>query len=227
MPEVGLDDSQIDSRFEQMCGPGMTQRMDGGSFLYPTFEQRGVECLAQGIFGHGLIGQVRAVFNVPVRGKDPDRVAVGQPELAQHLEDAFGQGEIPIFSPFPVADVDHFPFGIDILDLEADAFVDAQPTPIDRVQAHPAAECVNDLRQLILEFTVEVSCVGEIISLLSFRKVVEKWTGKRCPLFNNHYYDDGDWVSSCLSAGLGGLIQTASGNSGGLGSPLTNRSGFF
>ena len=88
-------------------------------------------------------------------------------------------------------------------------------------------ECVNDLRQLVLEFSVEMLCVGEIFLLLSFRKVVEKWTEERCPLFHNHYYCDGDRTSSCLGAGFGGLIQTAVGNCGGLGSPLTNRCGFF
>ena len=89
------------------------------------------------------------------------------------------------------------------------------------------SECVNDLRQLVLEFSVEMLCVGEIFLLLSFRKVVEKWTEERCPLFHNHYYCDGDRTSSCLGAGFGGLIQTAVGNCGGLGSPLTNRCGFF
>ena len=93
---------------------------------------------------------------------------------------------------------------------------------VDRVP-----ECVNDLRQLVLEFSVEMLCVGEIFLLLSFRKVVEKWTEERCPLFHNHYYCDGDRTSSCLGAGFGGLIQTAVGNCGGLGSPLTNRCGFF
>jgi hypothetical protein len=45
--------------------------------------------------------------------------------------------------------------------------------------------------------------------------------------FHNLYYGGDGSGSSGFTTGFGGLIQTASGNWSGLGSPLTNRSGFF
>ena len=74
------------------------------------------------------------------------------------------------------------------------------------------AECVNDLRQLFLEFS------GEIPPVKS-KKVVEKWTENHRPLFHKHYGDE-EMVDI-----WGGLIQTAAGNCKGLGMPCTKRCG--
>jgi hypothetical protein len=77
-----------------------------------------------------------------------------------------------------------------------------------------ASECVNDLRQLFLEFSGEIPPVKR-------KKDVEKWTEKHRPLFHNHYGDE-ERVDI-----WGGLIQTAAGNCNGLGMPCTNRCGYF
>jgi len=129
MSQVFLDDAQIDTTFKQMGGPGMSQGMDGGWFGDAAFVEGGLEGALDSACFHGIDARLKR------RWEEPNRIAMGDPILAQHFQDGFWQGNIAVFSAFPMADVQQEAVAVDVGDLQVQSFLQAQPTSIDRVQA--------------------------------------------------------------------------------------------
>jgi len=99
MTQVFLDDAQIDASFKQMRGPGMSQGMNGGWLGDAAFVEGGPEGALDPIWSPGVLARLKN------RRKKPDWIAMGDPILAQQIEDGFGQGDIAVSPAFSMADV--------------------------------------------------------------------------------------------------------------------------
>ena len=69
-------------------------------------------------------------------GKEPPPAAVGFPDLAEHLEDRFGQRENPLLVSLADDVQDHLP-GVDRGDGERDRLGNAQAISVDEREAGP------------------------------------------------------------------------------------------
>src|SRR5512141_1586388 len=99
-----------------MRGIRMSEGMNSGSLVDPTFFHSGTEGALYSAFIHGLVGCLQG------RRKDPQRMAVAEPVLSQHLQTSGGQWNVAIFSTFSLIDVQQLAFSIDVLDLQAYPF---------------------------------------------------------------------------------------------------------
>jgi len=70
----------------------------------------------------------------PGSREDPDRGAMRPPEFPQHREDLLRQGDVAILLCLAV-DVEQHAGAVDVADLQASAFGEAQATGVDRGQA--------------------------------------------------------------------------------------------
>ena len=71
--EIGLDDAQIDARFQQMRGVRMAQGMDRGSFVYAALTER---CSKRFLYG-AFINSLQPVSS----RKQPGGIAMSKPML--------------------------------------------------------------------------------------------------------------------------------------------------
>src|SRR6266545_3449645 len=86
--QVLLDGAQIDAVFQQMSGVGMAQRMDGGPFPDPALEQGLAEDNLQAGSGKGAGGRRSVDAAAATGGKEPDGVAMSEPELPKQFQGA-------------------------------------------------------------------------------------------------------------------------------------------
>ena len=70
----------------------------------------------------------------------PDRMAVGDPVLAQQDQRALGQGHIPVVVSFATPDVKHHPGTINVCNLELNPFLQTQTAAINGAQADPVVQ---------------------------------------------------------------------------------------
>src|SRR5512136_2961932 len=115
----------------------MAQRMHGGLFLNATRPQCRLEAVLKALGTHGPAG---CGWQDAVLGrlrKKPLGMAMGGPELAQHLQGAVRQGSITILGSLPVPYVHHHLLAIDVSNLEVNPLAQAQSTGIDCTRAHP------------------------------------------------------------------------------------------
>ena len=127
--QVNLDDTQMDSRFQQVGGPGVAQGMDGGWFVDAAFPECGMESSLH------ATGLHRTFLRLERRREEPDRIAVGEPVSAQHDQDGLRQRHIAILAPFAVADVQQVTVTINVGDLQMQSLLQTQPTGVDRAEA--------------------------------------------------------------------------------------------
>ncbi len=94
MPERDLDDADVFASLEHVCGEAVTQR------IRPEIGIRtaGVACLDE----RGTSGRIGQVGQWSPTGKERAPTPVGFPDLAEHLEDRFGQRENALFVSLPL-----------------------------------------------------------------------------------------------------------------------------
>ena len=84
----------------------------------------------------GPCGRIGQVSRQSPAGKKPSLAAVGFPDLAEHLEDRFGQRENPLLVSLADDTQDHLP-GVDRGDGERNRLVDPQAVSVDEREAGP------------------------------------------------------------------------------------------
>lgn len=146
--EIGLDDAQVEPSLQQVGGVGVPQGVNGGGLLHPAFPQGGSKGFLNAAFVHkgvGLFGSVEGVDG----WKQPNRVAMGEPVLAQHLQAGFGQGHIAVLAALAVSHMHHLARPIDVFDLQGDAFQQTQSAGIDGRQADAVTHGMHALQDLL------------------------------------------------------------------------------
>ena len=109
MPQVFLNQSQMDSGFQQMSGVGMPQRLGMDPFLNPRFPDDQPQDILHRLKWHWPEGKRRAVFSPSRRGKEKMGMPVRKPMLPQHIQCGLWQGDIAVFLPLARPDMDHHP----------------------------------------------------------------------------------------------------------------------
>ena len=129
--KIDLNLAEVLALFEQVGGVRVSQRMD----MSPLFNAAGGEGqpkspleggVAQGLGGGGS-AQAAGTF----AGEQEGRMAVGFPELAQEEQGALGQGNVAVAIAFARADMQEHASGINVGNLEAQAFAQTQTAGVD------------------------------------------------------------------------------------------------
>ena len=133
--EVDLDLAEVLALFEQVRGVGMAQGVNVGVF----FDAAGIEGQPEGALergaAHGFGGGGGALAGMTPGGEDQRGMAMGFPLLAQEQERAPGQRDVTILIALAGADVKEAALGINVTDLEVQAFAQTQAAGIDRDQS--------------------------------------------------------------------------------------------
>jgi hypothetical protein len=125
VPQNGLDQPQIDARFQKMGGVRVTQRVNGDMLVqskpWTSFFKDTLNAFPADVpdFGFGARG-----------GKQPGNRAVSFPKTPEHVEDGRRQRHVTITVAL-AANVEEQALSIDVADLQLHSLADAQPTRID------------------------------------------------------------------------------------------------
>jgi hypothetical protein len=95
--------------------------------------------------------RVSEAFYAAFAGKKPALMPMRSPLFAEQAQGAFGQGDITVAIAFARADVQEPALGIDVADLEVQAFAQAQAAGINGDQANAVIEG-SDLSQDLAHF---------------------------------------------------------------------------
>ena len=127
----------MDARFQQMSSPGMTQGMDGGWFMNAAVVKCGAESALH------TAGIHRTFLGLTRGGEEPDWMMMGQPVLAQHLENRLWERHVAVFATLAVADAQQVAFTVDVRNLQVQPFLQTQPTGIERGEACAITRAIN------------------------------------------------------------------------------------
>ena len=126
--EQDLDDADIHATLEHVRGEAVTQRVRSEI----RAEATGVARLDE----RGPCGRIGEMGRRSPAGKEPPLAAVGFPDLAEHLEDRFGQRENPLLVSLADDVQNHLP-GVDRGDGERNRLGNAQAVGVDEREAGP------------------------------------------------------------------------------------------
>jgi hypothetical protein len=138
--QVDLDLAEVFPLLQQMRRIRVPQGMDVGLLGNATGLEREPEGALERGAAHRLGGGADTPAAVAFGGEKPRRMAVGFPLLPQQLERALRQGDVAVLIALAGPDMQEHATGIDIADLEAQPFAQAQATGVDGRQAHPMVQ---------------------------------------------------------------------------------------
>ena len=121
--------------------------MDVRGFLDAAGLERQAEGPLQGGVAHGFGGRGGSLSSAAPGGKKQARMAMGFPLLPQELEGARRQGDVTIGIAFAGTDVQEPAFGINVRDLEVEAFAQSQTAGVNGAQADPMIQGGNRRQQ--------------------------------------------------------------------------------
>jgi hypothetical protein len=128
--EVDLDLTEVLPLLQQMGGIGMAQGMD----VSLLFDAAGVEGDAKGPLqrgvGHRFGGRAGAQTTVTFGGKEQGWMAMSFPLLAQEQQRALGQRDVTVLIALAGTDVQEHALRINVADLQAQPFAQAQTAGI-------------------------------------------------------------------------------------------------
>jgi hypothetical protein len=129
--EVDLDLAEVLALFEQVCGVGMTQRVD----MRGLFDAAGIEGETKGALeggaAHRLGGGAGALAGMTLGGEDQRRMTMRYPEFAQKQERALWQRDVTILIALAAPDVKEHALGINVAHFQAEPFAQTQAAGID------------------------------------------------------------------------------------------------
>jgi hypothetical protein len=134
--EIDLDLAEVLALLEQVRGVRMAQGMDVRRFGDAGGQEGQAEGALERGAGHRLGCGARPASAVPLGGKEQDRMAVRFPLFAQELQRALGERDVAVGIALASADVQEHALGIDIANLEAQAFAQAQAAGVNGAEAN-------------------------------------------------------------------------------------------
>lgn len=133
--EVDLNLAEVLALFEQVGCVRVPQRMDMGLLFNAAGFEGQAESPLEGGAAHRLGGGGSAQAAVTFGGKKEGWMAVSFPLLAQEQQGALGQGDVAVAIAFARADMQEHASGIDVGNLEAQAFAQTQTAGVDGDEA--------------------------------------------------------------------------------------------
>ena len=134
MPEVDLDLAEVLALLEQMRRVTVPQRMDVRGLLHAAGLEGQAEAALQRGAAHGFGGGGGPLATVAFGGKEQRGMPMRFPVFPQALKGDFGQRHVAVLIALATADVEEHAFGIDVADLEAQAFAQAQASGVNEQQ---------------------------------------------------------------------------------------------
>jgi len=141
--EVDLNLAKVLTLFEQVGGVGVPQRMDMGLLFNAAGIEGQAESTLEGGAAHRLGRGGSAQAAVTFGGKKEGWMAMGFPLLAQEEQGALGQGDVAIAIAFARADMQEHASGIDVGNLEAQAFAQTQTAGVNGDEADAVVQQGN------------------------------------------------------------------------------------
>ena len=149
MPQIRLNDAQTHSGFQQVGDVGMAQAVDRDAFG----DARLLLGEATGFLERTDRNRRRGWLTLrpagPAGRKQPDRMAMREPIVAQEFQRALWEGHIPVFVPLAAADMHEHPAAVDVRDLKLGAFGQPETTRVDRGQAQARVRQAHGLEQAL------------------------------------------------------------------------------
>ena len=129
--KVDLDLAEVLALLQEVSGVRVPQRMDvRGLADAAGFEPKAEGALERGA-AKGFGGGRCALATLAIGGKEQRGMPMGFPLFTQEQERAHRQGDVAILVAFARADVQEHPLRVDVADLQAQAFAQAQPTGVN------------------------------------------------------------------------------------------------
>jgi hypothetical protein len=147
--EAFLDMAERDAGVEEVGGVGMAEGMDGGVLTDAGVLEGEAEGSLDAGDGEGMIGGGHGGGAVAGGGEEPEGVAMGLPEDAQHVQGGGRERDIAILAPFAVADVDEGASAVDVGDAELGGFTDAQAARINGGEAGAIPEWIDEGEEML------------------------------------------------------------------------------
>jgi len=135
MAEVDLDLAEVLTLFEQMRGVTVPQRMHVRGLFHAAGLEGVAEAALQRGAAHGYGGGGSSLATVAFGGEEQRGMTMRFPVFPQALEGACGQRHVAILIALATADVQEHALGINIADLEAQPFAQAQAAGVNEQQA--------------------------------------------------------------------------------------------
>jgi hypothetical protein len=133
--EVDLDLAEVLALFEQMRGVTVPQRMDMRGLLDAAGQKGQAKATLQRSAADGFSGGGGPLATVAFGGEEQRGMPMGFPVFPQTLEGDFGQRHVAIPIALATADVQEHALGINVADLEAQPFAQAQAAGVNEHQA--------------------------------------------------------------------------------------------
>ena len=132
MPQIPLNNADIDAFFQKVGCVGMTERMDGNpAFIDTGFVSCASECALKAVNGHGGFG-FGCILVTPAQSRvNQNWISMGGPVISKHDQGFFRQGNVSIFGPFAPMHMDHHAFGVDIGNLQIQHLLKAKAAGIN------------------------------------------------------------------------------------------------
>ena len=142
--EVDLDLTQVLPLLQQMRRVGMAQGVDVRLLFDAAAFQSDAEGPLQRGAAHRFSGGGSTQTAVTFGRKDKRGMAMGFPLRAQEQQRAFGQGDVTVLIAFAGADVQEHALRIDVADLQAQPFTQAQAAGVNGAQTDPMIHSGDD-----------------------------------------------------------------------------------
>ena len=122
MPQIRLNDAQTHAGFQQVGGVGMAQAVDRDAFGDARLLLGEATGFLQRTDRNRRRGWLTLRPAGPAGRKQPDRMAVREPILAQQLQGTLGEGHIAVFIAFAAADMHEHASTVNVRHPELGAF---------------------------------------------------------------------------------------------------------
>lgn len=148
MTQPELNESQVETGFQQMRRPGMAQSVNRSEFVDATVFESGAESVLHTALRPGLSCLRQLDVVTPFGRKEPEGVAVALPIVAQVFEGALRQRHEAVFVAFAMSDVKHQARAIDIGNLKPYALLESQTAGVDGGQTDAVARQTDGAENL-------------------------------------------------------------------------------
>lgn len=149
VPQQCLDVAQAQALFEQVCGKGMTQRMDADLAADASFSHHRLHGGLRTTGIHVGRGLANPRHRAGSQRKQPLRVAMLAPQRAQGVVREVGQRYQSVLMPLAAPDVDLAVRAVNVADLKRDGLPEAKAHRVGHQQENAVAQFARGADQLL------------------------------------------------------------------------------
>jgi hypothetical protein len=126
VPQVLLDQAQVDTGLEQVGGVAVPQRVQGDALLEAEIAHHAAQCTLHAVLGHRVLRGAGLLLVAADGREEPAGMPMRGPVVAQHAQRALGQRYVAVPRALAAVDVDQLAGAVEVADLEEEAFGEPQ-----------------------------------------------------------------------------------------------------